>query len=86
MYQAPFCQSIAHIFVIWELIDPFLKLQILDSSELKKFTDDNFFKFYENGGELSKGLENSLEKGEIARYEQFRLFPHCFQKFCTADL
>ena len=24
------------------------------------------------------------EKGEIARYEQFLLFPQCFQKNCTA--
>ena len=24
-------------------------------------------------------------KGEIARYEQFLLFPQCFQKTCTAD-
>ena len=23
--------------------------------------------------------------GEIARYEQFLLFPQCFQKTCTAD-
>ena len=23
-----------------------------------------------------------MEKGEIARYEQFLLFPHCFQKAC----
>ena len=26
-----------------------------------------------------------MEKGEIARYEQFLLFPQCFQKTCTAD-
>ena len=32
-----------------------------------------------------KGLENTVEKGEIARYEQFLLFPQCFQKTCTAD-
>ena len=24
-------------------------------------------------------------KGEIARYEQFLLFPQCFQKDCNAD-
>ena len=32
-----------------------------------------------------KRVENSMAKGEIARYEQFLLFPHCFQKTCTAD-
>ena len=26
-----------------------------------------------------------MEKGEIARYEQFLLFPQCFLKTCTAD-
>ena len=29
-----------------------------------------------------KRLENTLGKGEIARYEQFLLFPQCFQKAC----
>ena len=31
---------------------------------------------------LSKWVENTLGKGEIARYEQFLLFPECFQKAC----
>ena len=35
--------------------------------------------------ELSKWVENPEGKGEIARYEQFLLFPQCFQKTCTAD-
>ena len=30
-------------------------------------------------------LENTVGKGEIARYEQFLPFPQCFQKTCTAD-
>ena len=29
-----------------------------------------------------KPLENTVGKGEIARYEQFLLFPQCFQKAC----
>ena len=29
--------------------------------------------------------ENTVGKGEIARYEQFLLFPRCFQKTGTAD-
>ena len=41
--------------------------------------------FYENGRNLSKTVENTVGKGEIARYEQFLLFPQCFQKTCTAD-
>ena len=35
--------------------------------------------------EFYKRVENTVEKGEIARYEQFLLFPQCFQKTCTAD-
>ena len=46
--------------------------------------DDNF-KFNENGGEFSERVENSVKKGEIARYEQFILFLRSFQQTCTAD-
>ena len=55
--------------------------QILDASELKDSADDNF-KFDENGRKLSKLVENTVGKGEIARYEQFLLFQQCFQKAC----
>ena len=50
----------------------------LGPSKLKKFADDNS-KFDENGRKLSKRVENTVGKGEIARYEQFLLFPLCFQ-------
>ena len=60
------------------------KRQILDSSKLKEFADDNF-KFDERDRKLLKRVENTVWKGEIARYEQFLLFPQCFQKTCTAD-
>ena len=49
--------------------------QVLDSSKLKEFADDDF-KFDENGRKLSKQVENTMGKGEIACYEQ------CFQKAC----
>ena len=54
------------------LFNSFSKRQIWDSSKLKEFTDDNF-KFNENGGKFSKRVENTVEKGEIARYAQFFL-------------
>ena len=57
----------------------FSKCQVLDSSKLKQIADDNF-KFAENGQKFPKGIENTMGKGEIARYEQFLLFPQCFQK------
>ena len=31
---------------------------------------------------LAKQVENTVGKGEIARYEQFLLFPQCFKKAC----
>ena len=33
----------------------------------------------------SKWVENTVGKGEIALYEQFLLFPQCFQKNCAAN-
>ena len=62
----------------------FPKQQILDSSKLKELADDTV-KFDENGSEFPKRVANTVEKGEIARNEQFLLFPYCFQKTCTAD-
>ena len=49
--------------------------------KMKEFADDNF-KFDKNERKLSKRVENTVGKGEIARYEQFLLFPQCFQKAC----
>ena len=50
------------------------KQQILDSSKLKEFADDNF-KCDENGSKFSQWVENTVGKGEIACCEQFLLFP-----------
>ena len=55
------------------------KEKILDTSKLKEFADNNF-KFIEDGRKLSKQVENTVVKWEIARYEQFLLFLQCFQK------
>ena len=60
------------------------KRQILDSSKLKEFANENS-KVDGNCRKFSRWVENSGGKGEIARYEQFLLFPHCFQKACIAD-
>ena len=46
---------------------------------------DNNFKFDENTRKLSKRVENAVGKGEIARDEQFLLFPQCFQKACFLE-
>ena len=64
----------------------------LDSSKLKEVADDNFVIFEDDNFRYDqcckmfvKQVENTVGKGEIARYEQCLLFPLCFQKTCTAD-
>ena len=37
------------------------------------------------GIQFSDLVENIVGKGEIARYEQFLLFPQCFQKLSVDD-
>ena len=44
-------------------------------------SDDNF-RIDKNGIKLSKWVENTVRKEEIARYKQFLLSPQCFQKAC----
>ena len=39
----------------------------------------------ENGRKVFKQVENTVGKGEIARYERFLLFLKCFQRTCTAN-
>ena len=51
---------------------------------MKEFADDNF-EFDEKSKKFSKRMESTVGKGEIARYEQFLLFPQCFENTSTAD-
>ena len=74
-----------NILFITSCVNPCPNDKILDRSKLKKFTDDNF-KFDDDGRKLSKRVENTVGKREIACYEQFLLFPQYFQKTCTADM
>ena len=55
----------------------FPKRQILGSSKLKEFADNNF-KFDGNVRKFFKRVENTVGKAEIARYQQFLLFPQSF--------
>ena len=74
---------VLHLQILFFLtVQPITRRQILDSSTLTEFADDNF-KFDENGRKLSKWVENTVGKGQIARYEQFVLFPQCFQRLVS---
>ena len=52
--------------------------KFLERSNLKQSADDTF-KFDENSRKFS---EKTLSKEAIARFEQFLLFPPCFQNAC----
>ena len=65
-------------------LNPFPNEKFQMASKLKEFADDKF-KLDENGRKFSVLVENTVGKGEIARNEQFLLFPLCFQKTCAAD-
>ena len=67
-----------------------LQKSVLFDKELTHYQMTNFrlfqtervwrqqFKFEENGRKLSKRVDNTVEKWEIARDEQFLLFLQCF--------
>ena len=42
-------------------------------------------KILANGAQLSDWVENIVGKEEISRYDQFLLFPQCFQKLSVVD-
>ena len=50
---------------------PFAKRQILYTSKFEEFADDNF-KCDNNGRKFSEWAENTVGKGEIARYSVLR--------------
>ena len=56
--------------------------KILDWSKLKQSADDNF-QFDENSRKFSKQVENTVGKGQIARYEQFLLFHSVFKQLVS---
>ena len=69
-------------------------LTLSQTTNFRLFQNEDNFKFHENGRKFSKRIENTVgkgifentvEKGEIARNEQFLIFTQCFQKTFTVD-
>ena len=52
------------------------------TTNFRLFQAERVFRFDENGRKLFKKVEKAVGKGEIARYKEFLLYPHCFQKAC----
>ena len=46
---------------------------------------DMMSKIWTNGDQLLVQVENIVGKGKIAHFEQFLLFPQCFQKLSIVD-
>ena len=67
------------VIIQLSVIYPFPNDKFLDCSKLKEIANDNF-KFDVMGKKFSRWVKNTVGKGEIARNEQFLLFPQCFQK------
>ena len=67
-----------------QTINPLPHIPILDSSSLAA-DKDMMSKILKIGIQFSDWVENIVGKEEIARYEQFLLFPQCFQKLSVAD-
>ena len=72
-YRHVYCTGLYYVaclsrFAFFFYFNPFPKRQILVSSKLKEFADDNF-EFDEIGIKFFKRVENIVRKGEIARYE-----------------
>ena len=55
-----------------------LTLSQTTNFRLEEFSDDNF-RFDENGKKISKRVENTVGKGEIARYKQFLFLLHTYK-------
>ena len=79
-----FPSTFSEVFLNSSTLTPSQTTNFLAPSKLKEVADDNY-KFDENCREFSKMVENTVGKGEIARHEQFLLFPQCLQKTCTKD-
>ena len=64
-------------------------LTLFQTTNFRLFQNESLcsqqFQIWWNGRKFSKRVENTVGKGEIACYEQYLIFPQCFQNTCTAD-
>ena len=70
--------------LIWNSFNPLPDMTISGSSK-SAANQDIMSKIWTNGIQLSDWVENIVGKGEVACYEQFLLFPPCFQKLSVVD-
>ena len=66
-------------------LNPLPDMPILGSSS-SAANKDMMAKIWMNGDTIICSSGNIVGKGEIARYEQFLLYPQCFQKQSIVDV
>ena len=71
---------VTYTFSFTEIFSSLLTYYQTTNFRLVQIETDNNFEFDEIIRKFPKRVENTLGKVEIARYEQFLLFPQCFQK------
>ena len=71
-YQSDYKSNLMILFNITERHVILTQTTNFRLMQTEKFASDNF-EFDENGRKLSKSLENTIGKGEIARYECFKI-------------
>ena len=69
---------------VWFFFNPLPDMPILGSCN-SAANKDTMLEYEQMGIQLSDYVENIMGKGEIARYEQFLLFPLCFRKLSVVD-
>ena len=69
-------------FITWERVNRLPQQQILDSSKLKEFADDNF-KFDENGRKLSKRVKALWEKEKLLVMSNFSFSHSVFKRLVS---
>ena len=71
--------SLRVIKTLFRKVSTFSQLTNFRLFQTEEFAD----KINNNGRKFSKLVENTVGMGEIARYEQFLLFPQCLQNTCN---
>ena len=66
------------------IVNPLSHMPILSFSN-SAADEDMMSKIWTNGDTFTDLVENIVGKEEIARYEQFLLFPQCFEKLSVVD-
>ena len=84
-FQKACFPGVAKDVIVWEWVNPFPNNEIIDSSKLKEFPDDNL-QFDKNRRKfLRKGRNHCRKRRNCSLQEISPNFPQCFQTPYTAD-